>query len=451
MSRPRAWRSGGVAATLVGAALLGIVVVVAPSLLMGAVGLVALLGLVANPVSGILVLYLVRPLIDQSVVLFGLDQVAGQSPSALIGLAILFASLAMILMFQRDRALGSWLHPWWYFAIYVLLCVGLAPSFGEAFGVAGRILAWTMLASAVILIPDIERLQAALPIAAGVSALLISGSAAVGYVIGPRSVYGVGEALGFFANPQGLAFPLVLMLPVLMFGLARDRQRSLLYIIAVIAASAIVFMSLSRTAWIAWGVAVLASGRSIGQLDKRTKRRLLGGAFVAILVVAVAVFAKWDAVIYRFGDLQQGTDVAALGSGRGAIYGAILSAYWRSSPLALLIGNGLGDSIRVTTAAIGAARVAHSDFVWILYETGLVGLLTFVVSTMAVIRTLRRGVRSGVGEYSAVALASVLAMLVMAAFNGVLADGVMTYFAVILGLGLREVMAPADAERGDEA
>lgn len=124
----------------------------------------------------------------------------------------------------------------------------------------------------------------------------------------------------------------------------------------------------------------------LGFLHNR-KALLLGGA--ALAIVAVVTAASWiPALLHEFAPDRRGgqPELMELGSGRPARWANDMALYARLPLDQKLAGIGIG----VDEGPKGSSVGGHSDWLRILWDTGLIGLALFVCLQILIFRTILR-------------------------------------------------------------
>lgn len=99
---------------------------------------------------------------------------------------------------------------------------------------------------------------------------------------------------------------------------------------------------------------------------------------VIVLVLFQFVFANFDDYIQKFSDITEADEdnVYKVGSGRGALYLLPLERWVNSNVFHLIFGYGYNATpdFYPTTGVISGNKYAHSDFVMLIHDYGVVGL-----------------------------------------------------------------------------
>jgi O-antigen ligase len=262
-------------------------------------------------------------------------------------------------------------------------------------------------------------------------------------------LYGAGLAIG---GPGSSAIlsprPFGLMGVVLVgwfLGAGAVGRRRAYWVVA--AAILLTLLSLSRSAFAAQLVLV-----GLAWVDLRNFRGWLtaAGAGAAVIAVALAAVFLYEPLHHRFfhGDTANVGGFSLNVTGRDALW----SANWGWFKQRPLIGHGAGASDRLTNALpFHGAGHPHNDYLRILVDYGIVGLLLWIMAYLALLRlTWRRwqAVR-GMGAYAEHVHAAAFLVLVGIALT-MIVDNPMIELARMAPLGILVGMSlalptPADA------
>ncbi len=389
--RPGNWVWMGAIVVLFGAA--GAAAVFLPATLFAAAlagGAVALVWLIAPEVA-IVSLLLARSSVDGFMELFQLSftaglpltmNLAGATNSLAVGLGLLCLARRLV---RRQSLLPA--APGWAFALFLAMCLPMIPTSVDP--VAG-VKEWARLASGLaiyLMASDVvhdERqarrmtvvmlASSAVPLAVGwLQRLTGSGYFFLGF-IGTEFAY---RPQGTFSHPGILGSYLVLMLTVgitAYLGAPSARRRVALAGWGAAAAGCLV-LTLARTEWLGFLVAMTVLG-----LPKRRRQVILIWVCAAVLVAAVPL-------------LRERLTASESVSWRTDLWQAAFGLAWPPS----LLGLGLGTSPWHTNQLLPLVdSPPHNDYLKVLLETGLVGLLTYVSWLSALVwhgwRAYRRAV-----------------------------------------------------------
>lgn len=157
----------------------------------------------------------------------------------------------------------------------------------------------------------------------------------------------------------------------------------------------------------------------------RTKRKKALTTIVAILAVAVVLYSVLDkryeiSIFDRFATIAEDG-----GSGRGRIYTDVLRAFSRSGIVKQLFGHGF-NAVALNRVSFSSA---HNDFLEILYDYGLVGLMIYLSMCIRITKNAIRlyKVKSELAPMYTVALVT---FFLMSMFSHLIIYP--TYFAFLL-------------------
>ncbi|MEO6334041.1 MAG: O-antigen ligase family protein [Pyrinomonadaceae bacterium] len=263
-------------------------------------------------------------------------------------------------------------------------------------------------------------------------------------VLSPLKIYGIYEAtaaFGSFVNRHNFAayMEMALALPLgLIFTGAVAKDKRLLYIFAVTLMGVSLLLSGSRGGLVAF----LAEVIFLVLLTTGTKNRsnlALKLALALLLFIAVvggAVFVGGDTSLTRVAETAGSTDLT---TGRSNIWRVSLDVIKSNLPLGSGLGAfGVAYTPHDTMSGLERVEQAHNDYLQVLADAGLVGLLIggfflfriFVAGRAA--SRIRNNYRQGIA-YGA--LAGIFAILVHSTFDFVLhTTAVSVMFLVLVAL-----------------
>lgn len=273
------------------------------------------------------------------------------------------------------------------------------------------------------------------------------------------SVYASGEVYRYSSlnHPSPFSFYMLVTF-VFAFSLWNQSRRRLDALVAATAALQVV-LSMTRISIGSLVLALLII--SLLQMDSSSKK--FKGLALTTVVASVILGA-----LITFPVLQGGVffePVSSVGGlfsdpgnlntqGRDVIWAAIIDEYGAED---MLSGGGLGSSTRFLNAnkAQVGAGVVHSEYLRVLYEQGLVGLLWLVGILTASALYLRKRARRAAGLKRALLSAACVATVVYATVS--ITDNSLDYYSVFgqyvivlaaMGLALRAPQRPAHAAVG---
>jgi hypothetical protein len=231
---------------------------------------------------------------------------------------------------------------------------------------------------------------------------------------------------------------------LLRYGILRDRGPARAQGLAVIVIGAGVFVTLTRAAIAALVVlvAVWALARQLRRLRPAQLRLRIAliCALLACLAIPAAGTATWQARLWDTNPLSSGSSFA---QGRAELWASRIDTLQSSTPLELAVGHGAHSSYAAISGDVsGTEFSSHNLILWLLVETGLVGLALYLFSLAALVPIYRRAARLGrftlAGQSAVVGLGALAAFLVLNMFQlstNVPAHG--WYFMLLFGATLR--------------
>jgi hypothetical protein len=198
-----------------------------------------------------------------------------------------------------------------------------------------------------------------------------------------------GRASGPLGHPNGTGALLAAMLPAYV-AIARSSRGSspALWIVGAMCSIAMLLMTASRGAFFAmligycWAAYVFRRYLSLRQI------LLWTGALIAIGAVVLILAGPHVAALFRerFVTESGASDIGALSSGRTGFWARALGAMM-SMPLTFITG--FGWNVYET---MGFVYAAHSQYLRVWFELGLVGLCAFVFLVLRTLSTVRSSV-----------------------------------------------------------
>ena len=240
-----------------------------------------------------------------------------------------------------------------------------------------------------------------------------------------RVAAGTGYAAEVYAGPGNvtryLSFTEVLgvtyggILALTMSALAADAKGRWLAAAAFAVFTLAVIASNYRTAWVAYAGGIMLTVVILGLRTPRAAFRLL--ALGAVLVVAVVVVMLATPLGPLIGEKFSTANLVETGSWRLASWLKAFSVF-RDHPL---FGVGFGyqhqffrPSADWQSVVLNQGNDIHNDFLWLLVNTGLIGLAILLVTWLVVVRRgLRAARRAGGWDEKVVAIASLSQLAVV--------------------------------------
>ncbi len=148
-----------------------------------------------------------------------------------------------------------------------------------------------------------------------------------------------------------------------------------------------------RTPALATGVRSPLIALAVSLIFLAIQARLRPGVVLSIAVISAAViFSGVGSIVaarfQRSQNIGEFSSFSTAGSGRGAVWGAALGYWVNGSPRTVALGAGLRSVERIEQQSlnVGEPVTAQSDFVAVLVEFGLVGLIAWLLVWLALIR-----------------------------------------------------------------
>ena len=171
----------------------------------------------------------------------------------------------------------------------------------------------------------------------------------------------------------------------------------------------------------------------------RRRRLMLGVAMVALLVFAAVYAANATAINERWSEASEGGDQS--GSGRVAFWGILLANWWNGDTFTHLLGFGQ-NSVYLTTKSEWFAGLVHAHNEWIqmLYEIGLIGLLSYALVIVFFWKTTLQLLKVRAPGATAILLATTV-ITVRSIFDFFLNSSTASFYGVTLGVAMGYVVS----------
>jgi O-antigen ligase len=236
-------------------------------------------------------------------------------------------------------------------------------------------------------------------------------------VIAGRGVLSLAEGgAPRFGGPLGAglwSFFLLTPMCVALAAVAERATRGRLLILAAVTVGILATLTRSAILGSLAATAVATVGR------QRIKRAFVLGALYAC--IAIALFQLVPSAVHRFrsGDGVSQSQVSGTFFGRQHLWNFIWETYVSPSPWT---GSGLGATRSVFTGEAGfrtGAGAVHNDYLWILAETGILGLGAYLLALAAIAWTVVRTRADAVLRRAA--LGALLAFAIVSYFDNAIA------------------------------
>ncbi|HEX2234043.1 MAG TPA: O-antigen ligase family protein [Thermoleophilaceae bacterium] len=460
LTAPRRTGGGGAeriaSAGAIGAlsAAVGLAAGAVPVVLVGLTGLIV--GALATMAWPGLVLFgtlLVRPSLDSSGSLISLGSI---NLAGVIAGALCFAGgLALLVKRPRLPAKGAAL-PFLLLLALALLSVSYAPEPADAFRT------WVRLGALIVLfwlavwvtreVSDLQRIvtiilaSAVLPIAVGLWQL-VTGSGLVGRGQGGASHTAPPST---FVHPNGFAFFLLIVVALGLVALLETRDRLLRAVLSVglAIATACLFFTYTRSAWVGLAVLVIL-------VAAMEYRRLLGTMAIGAVLALLALPSFIGSVERRFQDLSGSAGYTADSLEWRTENWSRMFPYAQESPLT---GHGLASYLPLSrrefhpfegafvsdptktpeSAEEGQPGVgAHNDYVEFAVELGYTGALLWIATLVVLAAAMLRARKvPGVRPYATAAFAVIAVFMGISAFDHVRGNGPVVFALAALCGGI---------------
>ncbi len=262
------------------------------------------------------------------------------------------------------------------------------------------------------------------------------------------TVGGPGEASAFLL--------VVAMFTLLRYTLGRDKRRSRTDVVILTTICLALLLTLTRTTsaalillLVVW--AAMQPFRSVSAASLRLRL----AASIAIVAVAAVPFIGAKTLQTRLADVDPRGSGASFAQGRGAIWDAEIHRLEAAGPGQLLVGHGAHTAyVPIFLKVESEAQSPHNIFLWLLVETGLVGLGVYLAFVLGIARAFWRASRSRTSELArkvgAVGVAAIAAYSLLDFFILTpLSPGHRWYYMLFVGATLRFALAHREARIDD--
>jgi O-antigen ligase len=192
----------------------------------------------------------------------------------------------------------------------------------------------------------------------------------------------------------------VAMFTLLRYTLGRDELRSKSDVLILMTICVALILTLTRTTSAALVLlfVVWAAMRPLASVSAASLRVRLAAIF-AIVAVALLPFIGAKTLQARLADVNPHSSGASFAQGRGAIWRAEIHKVKTAGPEQLLVGHGAHTAyVPIFLKVESDAQSPHNIVLWLLVETGLVGLGVYLAFVFGVVRSFWRASRSRTSE-----------------------------------------------------
>lgn len=163
--------------------------------------------------------------------------------------------------------------------------------------------------------------------------------------------------------------------------------------------------------------------------SREYKTRSLITVVLAVAIIAGGLLWQWENLQHRmYADLDRGE----LGSGRTWLYRVIISEWHDSGVVAILLGKGL-TTVPQTMRRYGTVVYAHSDWLEVLHDMGLLGILLFAYLHICILSVIRQALWQRAPVAPALAMGYCVFALRNVYSQCVIGPNESIYFGLLLG------------------
>jgi O-antigen ligase len=427
--------ASGVPAAIVASLVAGSVVAFRAPVAMAAAALAASASLVLVPAEVVVILGVAgRDLADSRAD----NAVAGgMNAGALIGIGLVAAAVARILTGRARR--GALAAAFFSLLVFFWFAVGYT-NFGLAAPLERELIRQLSIVAVAVVAANTVRKYPHTPLVTAVLLTTVGEALIAVYQFGTgRGWAGTDRAWGTLSHPSTASALLGIGLALAVFQYFEQRKSR--YLAAAVALALGVLATRSLGGVIQAPVSLIAYGVLGGRLTGRVR----SAAILGVLVLVVFVFTGFGSGRIQELSRTQGYTAASHGITTNSLD-------WRFSQWSLLIKDwhghpGLGWGLGATDSFIDPqSNIPHNDFLRLLVETGVVGVIVFGIGWLVLVRSLYVKSRepSDAAGLQAVTLAILLGLTLNSAVNNInFQTSTMYTFAALVGCALAPI-----AQRG---
>ena len=219
------------------------------------------------------------------------------------------------------------------------------------------------------------------------------------------------------------------MFLMLLFALKIKYQKNILFLSL---AYILVLLSFKRGAMLIATVSYLVIIIPILMNNKglllRYNKKLWAGGFVALATVGSLVVQYWDTLVYRF--ISDPT-----GSGRADIYALTFQGWANADIINKIVGFGFYSVPQYLGMTRGSEIHAHSDWVQLVYDHGMIGIAIYLFLFFSLIG-YNRIIRYTAPEYRQIYLMIICIWLLKSFVSGVYISKLSIMMFIVLGIVL---------------
>lgn len=235
-------------------------------------------------------------------------------------------------------------------------------------------------------------MQAAYSLKSFLLIVLVAWSAVAGFSLLLPICYQVGWGGGrYFVSFTNSSFEITpvafyfLALDILLYKLTGRKGQAIVLALAPLACA---FSAGSRT----YFVVIIAGLILLIKMMARSRKAFIAlVGIVAILCLIIVgssgIGEKFSSAVIHTNDI--GANLRALTNGRSDFWLVDLKAFLNGTPFEILLGHGFSYVYEVNLQAVGARIYAHNDFLNIVLNFGIIGLLLYFLSILPVVHALK--------------------------------------------------------------
>ena len=347
----------------------------------------------------LLSMYAIRPLLDQFVGVSFLDVgPLSLNIGTILGGSTIFIALFYLLMRRFSFFKYKFVLPAFLFLLVNIISIFVSRDFLAGVNDWFRICSWIIILIWVVTVFDseekIDKLTKACVFAAIISVCVILLQRITG---GGHYMYGqeIEQRFGWFVGPNAAGLVLLGTFPFVLFRTFQLKGlKQFFYLVLIVAVAMSVFFTFFRTNWIIFIIQILV-------MVVLKRKQMKASLFVFVLILVVSGFlgtTQRYAVEERFDDFYYLEETNPLvhrraGSGRYGIWQDNIDAFAEAPLFTKMIGRGMKGSIIVS------GREAHNDFIGVLSNNGIIGLIIYLWFLYTLFNTGRQLSKTATSPY----------------------------------------------------
>lgn len=229
---------------------------------------------------------------------------------------------------------------------------------------------------------------------------------------------------GFYKHSNNAGYGFVVIMPLLVYVFRR--KKTLLNILLLFSYTAVLFSSKRGAILMFTLLLTLFIYNTINKQKSSIKK--IGISIFSIIFLcffSYIISDKIENILYRFS--------ASGGSGRDLMYEALLDKVLNGNIIQIVFGHGFFSTSETTRSVLGTGQMAHNDFLEIIHDLGILGIIFFMLLYSYVIKIYFR-IKKINKEDAFVVLLCLILWLMKMSISGVIMSKVSVFIFLTLGL-----------------